>query len=308
MEMNYLFFMYSECFLFLLQKIRVPVLIAPVLSTILILPSCELINPDEEIPSYIKIDTITLTTTYAVEGSASHKITDAWVYVDDQLVGVYELPALIPVLKNGTSKITVLAGIKMNGIAATRVPYPFFRSYEITTELFTDSIIILQPSVKYHTNVTFAWKEDFENPGFTLEPTAISDTTINRITDIDHVFEGNACGLFALSSQQDFCECKTINTYELPKGGSYVFLELNYKCNNRFRIGIFVNEPGGLVTQVPQTIVINPSENWNKIYVNLTKEVSLFANAINHNIYFGVLPDAGVAEPKVYLDNIKLIW
>lgn len=274
-----------------------------------LLPSCEVINPDEGIPAYIQIDTITLSTTYIEEGTASHKITDAWVYVDDELVGTYELPATIPVLKSGSHKITVNAGIKMNGIAATRIPYPFYEPYEVTTELFADSIIILKPVVEYYTSTNFVWMEDFESQGYTLEETSLSDTTLNRITGTSDVFGGaGSSGLFAMRNPpHSLFECKTTNKYELPKGGTPVFLELNYKCNNTFRIGIFANELG-LSTQVPQTIVINKSENWNKIYVNLTNEVSLFVNAIDYNVYFGVIPDDGVYEPKVYIDNVKLIY
>ncbi len=274
-----------------------------------LIPSCEVINPEEGIPSYIQIDTISLTTSYAGEGTNSHKITDAWVYVDDELVGTYELPALVPVLKSGSHKVTVNAGIKMNGISATRIPYPFYQPYEITAELFPDSVITLQPNVHYYSTTTFAWKEDFESPGYTLELTGMSDTTLNRVTGTPDVFEGNVSGLFAMRNPPHILfECKTINEYALPKGGTPVFLELNYKCNNTFRIGIFENEQGGASQQVPQTILINKSENWNKIYVNLTNEVSLFANAINYNVYFGVIPDDGNPQPMVYVDNIKLIY
>ena len=274
-----------------------------------LLPSCEVINPDEGIPSYIQIDTITVSADYVAEGSASHKITDAWVYVDDELVGTYELPATVPVLKSGSHKITIYGGIKMNGISATRIPYPFYEPYEITTELFPDSAIMLQPNVQYYSTTTFAWKEDFESPGYTLEITSVSDSTLNRVSGTADVFEGNTSGLFAMRNPPHVLfECKTINEYSLPKGGTPVFLELNYKCNNTFRIGIYANEAGGVSTQVPQTILINKSENWNKIYVNLTNEVSLFVNAINYNVYFGVIPDEGNPEPMVYVDNIKLIY
>ncbi len=278
-------------------------------SLVVMLPSCEVINPDEGIPSYIQIDTITLSTNYAEEGTASHKITDVWVYVDDQPIGTYELPATIPVLQSGSHKITINAGIKMNGIAATRIKYPFFEPYEITTELFSDSIITLQPDVHYSSFTTFAWLEDFESVGYTMEITSASDSTLNRVSNNPDVFEGTSSGLFVLRNPpHDLFECKTINEYTLVKQGKAVFLELNYKCNNHFSIGIFENEFGGVSNQVPQTIQINPSENWNKIYVNLTNEVNLFANAINYNIYFGVLPDEGNPQPEVYIDNVKLVY
>mgnify|MGYP000753315878 CR=1 FL=1 len=273
------------------------------------LPCCEVINPDEGIPSYIQIDTIQLSTDYTAEGTESHKITDAWVYVNDQLIGTYELPATVPVLKSGSNKIVVYAGIKMNGVSATRIPYPFYEPYEITTELFPDSIIKFEPVVHYYSSATFPWKEDFENPGYTLEITSMSDTTFDKVTGTADVFEGSSSGHFVMRNPPHILlECKTINEYALPKGGKPVFLELNYKCNNTFRIGIFENE-GGASNQVPQTIVINKSENWNKIYVNLTNEINLFANATSYNVYFGVIPDdESNPQPEVFIDNIKLVY
>ncbi|HOV12628.1 MAG TPA: hypothetical protein PLL90_12785, partial [Bacteroidales bacterium] len=67
------------------------------------------------VPSYIHIDKIDLNTTYEFDGSNSCKITDAWVYIDGDLQGIYELPATFPVLANGQHTIMVRAGIKLNG-------------------------------------------------------------------------------------------------------------------------------------------------------------------------------------------------
>ena len=78
-------------------------------------------------PAYIKIDTIKLDTYYPEQGSKSANITDAWVYVNDNLVGVFELPALLPVLHRGPNKLQIYPGIKLNGISSTRVPYPFYQ-------------------------------------------------------------------------------------------------------------------------------------------------------------------------------------
>ena len=76
-----------------------------------------------EIPSYMTIENITL------DQNSTHNITDAWVYIDDNLQGVYELPANFPLLAQGKHKLRVKAGIKDNGIAGTRIPYPFYSSY-----------------------------------------------------------------------------------------------------------------------------------------------------------------------------------
>ena len=64
-----------------------------------------------EVPSYLKIDNILL------DDNSTHNITDAWIYIDDNLQGVYELPAHFPLLVTGKHKLRIKAGIKENGIS-----------------------------------------------------------------------------------------------------------------------------------------------------------------------------------------------
>jgi hypothetical protein len=80
--------------------------------------SCNKFDGDQTIPSYIHIDKITVVDNPTLnEGSLSNKITDAWVYVDEELIGAFELPATFPVLKKGKHKISIHPGIKLNGIS-----------------------------------------------------------------------------------------------------------------------------------------------------------------------------------------------
>ena len=73
---------------------------------VLVLSSCQ--KEDKvDIPTYLKIDNIALD-----EGNTTSNITDAWVYVNDQLQGVYELPAKFPVLEEEIQTVRIKAGIK----------------------------------------------------------------------------------------------------------------------------------------------------------------------------------------------------
>ena len=96
------------------MKVYIPIVL------VLIFTACEVINPDEDIPSFISINEFEHTEV----GTA--KIVDAWVYIDNDLQGIYPLPNIIPVLKNGEQKRYIAPGIKENGISATRTNYPFY--------------------------------------------------------------------------------------------------------------------------------------------------------------------------------------
>src|SRR5689334_9342546 len=109
------------------------VLIKTIFTSLIVITvsSCNLINPDEQAPGYIAIDTFTFdpNPTIGETGpSVSTKIKDVWVYIDNKFQGAYELPAKFPVLETGSRKIIVSPGIFLNGIAGTRSPYPFYRA------------------------------------------------------------------------------------------------------------------------------------------------------------------------------------
>ncbi|MDQ3048944.1 MAG: hypothetical protein M3R27_15445, partial [Bacteroidota bacterium] len=113
---------------------------------LLFLSSCEIYNPAEQIPAYIRVEKFILTTDNFSQGSNSHKITDVWVYVDEILVGCFELPVTIPVLYEGSHQVKLRAGIKVNGISASRAPYPFYTIHEQTVDFQPTKKITLTPT------------------------------------------------------------------------------------------------------------------------------------------------------------------
>ena len=268
--------------------------------------SCKLVDPAEDIPAYIRIDSVGLTTQPGVHGSNSHKISDAWVYVNDQLIGAFELPATIPVLHSGDVEVTIRAGIKMNGISATRLRYPFYNFYSVNVNLTPGQVTHVSPTVQYFSGITpFALIEDFENAGIAFTDTLMSDTTIVLVT-APLAFEGNKSAAVYLDVTHTNFLALTAGNFTPPTNGSPVFVEMNYKCNNRFSVGIRGGSSG--VNDYRETIQINPSENWNKIYINVTSEVSRAPFYPNYKLYFAMVKEGGVANPQLFIDNIKFIY
>src|SRR6187399_1229213 len=79
---------------------------------------CEIINPTEDTPAYLKINNITVNPARSSTenfGSASANVVDAWVYANGKQIGVFELPATIPILASGPVEITVLSGVYADG-------------------------------------------------------------------------------------------------------------------------------------------------------------------------------------------------
>jgi len=256
--------------------------------------SCTKENEDN-IPSYINVENLNF------DENTTHNITDIWVYINDNLQGVYELPALFPVLENGEHMIRIKAGVKNNGISSTRIPYPFYASYFHFTELVQDSIIIINPTITYSENNSLAFIEDFEGVGLDLSITNNSDTIIHTITNGS---ENYGAG-FLNDSIIDF-EIATDEIKNLPRAGSPVFLELDYKSNTRFLVGIYVNNPQ--LIEKKDLLWVTPKENWNKIYINLTEIVSESINAESHKVFLSMLRDFSLDTNRIYFDNLKVIY
>ncbi len=268
------------------------------------LKSCSWFDKEVQVPAYIYIPAYTFEASSG-EGTSSHNITDAWVYVNDQKIGAFELPAMIPVLESGDCNIKVYAGIKLNGTAATRAAYTFYNFFEQDVYLIPDSIISIAPHTTYLEGLTFEFIEDFETVGLVFEKTQNSDTTINKINDPVHVFEGTSSGEIALAGSIRNCMIKTIDHYELPKTGGFSFIELNCKGTIPFVVGVYANMVN--FSTAHEIVYVTPSETWKKLYINLTPTVSRHQSALDFDIFIATGLSEEENSGKVWLDNIKLV-
>lgn len=282
--------------------------------TLLMLSACEILDKPEPKPTIITINDFILQTT-SIQGSNSSKITDVWVYVDNNLEGVFPLPAKIPLNYSGNHTIKFYAGIKKNGISATRDKYPFYKPFEINLDLHPDSIYNYTPTITYDENA-FLWLEDFEDPNFKLNKFQNSDTImfIASASAYNDLFEGDAGAIEMTTSY--FCEMRTSETdfNNFPKLlETPVYLEMDYKCNHSFVVGLLNKDAGLPAYANTPLITLNPTtdengvDQWNKTYLHLTDVINLYPTATEFDVYFQVT-NSDTADIKIYLDNLKVLF
>jgi hypothetical protein len=290
-----------------LSQLKKITYLAFILSIVFTINACDTFNPENEIPSYLHINKINFSTDFPVEGSSSHKITDAWIYIDDQKIGVFELPTTVPILLSGQHNLKVFAGVKMNGISATHIDYPFYEVFSKTVNLELTKVDTIEPSVNYYSTVKFPLLESFEDVGVKFEKLSGSDTNIVRVSDPSLVFEGAYSGAIFLDSQKQLARIgsQQSSLLMLPKNSKPVFLEMNYKNNQHFNIGIVASY--GTFTDESTIITINPSENWNKIYINLTESINKFPSAFGYYLVITALKDPALSNSSIFLDNLKIV-
>ncbi len=268
--------------------------------------SCDIINPEEPLPSYIHVDTA-MVKPVPGEITGFHNFQDVWVYVDGDLVGTYQIPFTVPVLPSGEQSITLEAGIKESGQTMYRAKYPFVTSFHKDTLLPPADTLHITPVYEYvEANVPLY--EGFEDLGTQFENTEASDTSFIIREDSNSIY-GNY-GYVALDINRPNFDCRTSDLYQLPKNEK-IYLEFDHKGNEKITAGFFAKEyTDGTFSDVRYSVIILfPSKNWNRVYLNLTEDIAQTTNAIEYRLFFSAskeeTEDNEIGE--VFLDNIKLI-
>lgn len=270
---------------------------------------CNKFDPEEKIPSFIFIDEIKIETSAGQGSNSNSGISDAWVYVGNELIGTFELPATIPVLHEGKKEITIHAGIKRNGIAGNRVKYPMMQEYVIDTTLIPDSVITLKPIVKYESGVTI-WEENFETAAVKLHNSTQADVLLETTTS--EVFEGNGAGTGVFGSNGTLFEINTDETIFNPLlWNNTVYMELDYALNHLAVVGISYKKANQSTDTDLAYVNLTPTDSldvkWNKIYIDLSEVTQPNAPFEDLDFFIGLQKTNGSPEPKIFIDNVKIV-
>ncbi len=273
---------------------------------LLAMAGCNVINPAEPVPSYLKIDSIFLATNYTKEGSSSSKIKDAWVYIDNNPVGVYEIGTAFPVLYDGTHKLSIKPGVLQNGINATHIAYPFFQFVTTEVELKSgETTVVPVDTTTYYPENEFPFLDDFEGLMHFVRGDN-SDTVMVFETDLQKVFEGTKCGAVFLDSGQYQFEVKS-QQLSLPKASSSnIYLEMNYRNTIPFKVMLQAEDAAGTTIKF-SIITLNPSNDWNKIYIEVAPTAAATPSAKYYRLLFGTSRTDVSVKGEIYFDNIKIV-
>lgn len=275
----------------------------------IVLCSCSIINPDEREPAYLVIGDYDLQV-LSGQGADTDGITELWVYANSDILGVYDLPARIPVLNSGNTRIAVFGGIKNNGVSTTRIRYPFYALYDTTLNLEPLKDYNVSPVFNYSEDVVIDATRSFENGNMFQPATAENQGSAELITNSNIARTGLRCGKFSLSSGESYMQFLDDGNIEITSGVTS-FLELDYSCNNTFAVGLYTVQ-GSSSSKNPMVYITPTNEGdgslpvWNKIYLDLGLVASNYPNADYYRIYIECYSNES-ATPTIYLDNLKYV-
>ncbi|MBS1942081.1 MAG: hypothetical protein JST38_14520 [Bacteroidetes bacterium] len=260
---------------------------------------------DGSIPSYLEVDQP------VVVGSngqiISSKITDLWVYVNDQPAGVWEPGKQVPLIASGPTTVKLIAGVRKNGIADDRIQYPFYETWQQQVNLVPEQTLAVQPQFHYYNNLTY-WLSDFDTG---LRFDTVDCTATMTIVPSDSTLVGQGTGNGRISLDGSHPLYRGLSSGDPFTGiGSTAFLEMDYRCDAPFQIGVRVTTQGNpswaTVVYLKATKLPDGSMPWNKVYIDLATPWNV-PGAMDKRFFIQAsLPD-GAATATVDLDNIKLV-
>jgi hypothetical protein len=255
-------------------------------------------------PVYIHIDKFSFSCDPSTEGSPTAKITDAWVYINEQAVGVYQIPCTIPIIADGKTQVLISPGIMRNGIPDKRAAYDNYASYIDTITLTPLDTIKIHPSSHYISGLKFNWMEDFEK-GCSLSNYG-GDTSIVRVNSADtaYVISGTTSGVVKLTDAKPRMIIKTNTPLVVPTDGSPLYMEMDYKNDIPITISFIADVNGVAVSH--DYVTLNAKRYWNKIYIDFTEPFASLKGS-NYQIVFKATKSVDGSSAYIRLDNIKFI-
>lgn len=264
--------------------------------------ACNLTDNDQPIPFFLDLSMPTVKAPKDL-GDDTHKITEVWVFADNQILGVFPLPAKVPVVLTGKEvEITIFAGIRNNGMNDTPVFYPFYQVITKKVNASANEVINIPLTFEYKPETKFPVNESFETGNvFNFDIDSKPETFITVTADDASL--GANCGVVTLNNNLRFVEVGTtaeVQKGENSRGESYI--EFDYKGNGEIAVGI-AKFRGGVIN-IEYVLFVPGRDEWNKIYVDVTDKLSP-DDYEQYRLLLAFTKTGSSLESKVYVDNFK---
>lgn len=278
------------------------------------LPSCK--GKDEPIPSYIQIDSVSVSAS-GLQGNKIQQISALQVFVDGDLLGIFEIPAVIPAHYTGKHTISLIAVTFLNGSSSQRAVYRPLLIADTTATLTSGSITKFNFAVfKYRPATQFLWTEDFEdaNSSVVLKNTEPGDSQLIKTVpfDLKGKFMGNTKALeiqLKGSDTSKYIDVISFNTFAgLPITGTDINLE--FDILSPVNVQVALDRISGSVHEYVPFLFLNSTDSkWKRFYLNLVPEIASQPNSNTYKIYFTIYrPSSANGDVKIYLDNIRFCY
>ncbi len=268
--------------------------------------SCDVINPEEEIPSYIKIESFELEEVLDQETfGLGSKIVAANVIVDGVTAGVITIPGKIPVFAQGDVTVTLDPLVQENGVDNLLQIYSFFERVELPVTLTRRDSVVMNPKTRYETGNTFIGSSfSGSDEFFTDDLDGNGNTQLSISTTGGQAGEGSV-GRITLNADNSIYQAATSENALIDiSGASEMWLEVQYKSDVDFIFGV---KDGTNFNE--REFGVRAKSEWNTIYFNAAN--FLVANGLTTfqlTLNASVPPTWEGDDAEILLDNVKFVY
>lgn len=293
--------------------------------------SCNTFDPPLTVPVYGHIDSMHLVIppdSASKYGSASASIQYAWVYLDDNPVGAFQLPCTFPMVAgNGKHTVEVYPAVTPVGGSSPASIYPFYQYYSVVIDMQQGKTYKIEPVINYFSWVQFPYLMNFDNFSPGVPPInngkyeiinyygngnkSGATTTTMTVVSKPLAYQDNS-GMVVVNKAHPYYIGLTWpgNTLSFNNSNTPVYMELNYRATTLFAIGMFANNGNGDTTIKSSPIaIVYPTTGWKKMYMSLNNTIYPTFKTPPQNIYFTITWDStdNHAADTLLLDNIKIL-
>ncbi|MFI5196305.1 MAG: hypothetical protein ACHQD8_04385 [Chitinophagales bacterium] len=268
---------------------------------------CNIINPKEQVPTYIHIDSFKFNVNPLLSTplSTSHQITQIWAYYNNNPIGAFDLPATFPIITKGDTgngQLEIAPAIAVDGLNNLVGIYPFYQYDTFTFTIQPGKIINHLPQTSYYSTTKANKISDFEGPvNFYLQA---GNIPMVRASDSASRFEGYGVGSITLNAVGDSSVDSSTMAFAIPVGAAYI--ELNYKSQIPFYIGLQANL-SNIISSTPYYLAgISPSDHWQKFYLNVA-DFAVQYKGTSYTLYIKANLSPDQTHGRLLLDNIQLV-
>lgn len=280
--------------------------------------SCNIINPTEGIPAILRIEKASVETDYELEGTDKHNITDVWVFAGNEPLGVFPLPATIPILNEGSTEISIFPGVKLNNQAFNRNIYEVIKSNASSIDLIPGDTSIFNPVFKYKKKDEDIYFDFINNFDFSNDfESQTGSVDLKLTTNENIVFEGARSLTLVLDDNNttfnivSLSEFKVqtsgaVNMDELPVDDRETYLEMHYKIDAPITVNIIQQFYDGANISI-SILNIGAVSEWTKIYIPLRDAIVGINNLYSIRLSFAGIKPTELNTARFSWDNIKLV-
>lgn len=234
-------------------------------------------------------------------------------------LGLFELPFTVPILHSGEiDYLEFFPAIKQSGVAGAQPFYTFYKPITVRKSNIRVGDTVYMDTL-------------FTRSGDTLRLDTLSTTYAISLSDVlmFELFEPTSSSLLFDSvtwhkhAPAEACSGQGYASVHVPDSVSNVpfsirpeftltnpskllYLELDSRSDIRFEVYMEAAYEDGGNTDVQRVMVVNPSDHWQHLYINLGRTWSWFNHSKNFRISFAALNVNGI-EGDIRIDNVKLL-